>query len=39
MASQVIAPTGGNVQCAEDFLILDIATRGRQVLGAKSQFS
>ena len=39
MSAQVIAAAGGDVQRAENFLVLNVAARGRQFLRAKSQFA
>ena len=39
MPAQMIAAPGGDVQCAKNFFVLDVAARRRQFLGAETQFA
>ena len=39
MASQMIAAARRDVECAEDFLVLNVAARRRQLLRAESEFA
>ena len=39
VAAEVIAATGGDVEGAEDFLVLDVAAGDGQLLGAEAEFA